>query len=257
MYPRVPPATRALILTNVGVFLLQLLDWNLMVGLFALWPTSSQLFHGWQLITYAFLHGNLPHIFLNMFALFMFGRGLELYWGGRRFLIYYFVCVLSAAVTQLLVEGAAGGNEPVLGASGGVFGVLLAFAWYFPNQRLIVLPIPIPVPAWLFVRGAVHPLLADAPPLQFVKPHRPPQRPARIAQQRVTETAAAEDAPVGEREPVAAAFDQGVAHADVQRTGGVTAEGRAALELGVRHQEVVGEVRMHGMAVCVGCLTCR
>jgi len=50
-----------------------------------------------------------------------------------------------------LVEGAAGGNEPVLGASGGVFGVLLAFAWYFPNQRLIVLPIPIPVPAWLFV----------------------------------------------------------------------------------------------------------
>ena len=59
--------------------------------------------------------------------------------------------MLSAAITQLLVEGAAGGNEPVLGASGGVFGVLLAFAWYFPNQRLIVLPIPIPVPAWLFV----------------------------------------------------------------------------------------------------------
>jgi len=59
--------------------------------------------------------------------------------------------VLSAAVTQLLVEAAAGGTEPVLGASGGVFGVLLAFAWYFPRQRLIVLPIPIPVPAWLFV----------------------------------------------------------------------------------------------------------
>jgi membrane associated rhomboid family serine protease len=151
MFPPVPPVTRALILTNVGVFLLQLLAWNPMLGLFALWPTSSGLFHVWQLITYAFLHGNLAHIFLNMFALYMFGRGLELYWGGRRFLIYYFVCVLSAAITQLLVEGAAGGNEPVLGASGGVFGVLLAFAWYFPNQRLIVLPIPIPVPAWLFV----------------------------------------------------------------------------------------------------------
>jgi membrane associated rhomboid family serine protease len=151
MFARVPPATRALILTNVGVFLLQLLAWNPMLGLFALWPPSSGLFHAWQLITYAFLHGNLAHIFLNMFALFMFGRGLELYWGGRRFLVYYFVCVLSAAVTQLLVESAAGGNEPVLGASGGVFGVLLAFAWYFPNQRLIVLPIPIPVPAWLFV----------------------------------------------------------------------------------------------------------
>jgi membrane associated rhomboid family serine protease len=146
-----PPVTRALILTNIGVFLLQLVAWDLMLGLFALWPPASGLFHIWQLITYAFLHGNLAHIFLNMFALFMFGRGLEMYWGGRRFLIYYFVCVLSAAVTQLLVEGAAGGTEPVLGASGGIFGVLLAFAWYFPSQRLIVLPIPIPVPAWLFV----------------------------------------------------------------------------------------------------------
>jgi len=151
MFPRLPPATQGLILANVGVFLLQLLAWDLMLGLFALWPLSSGMFHWWQLITYAFLHGNLAHIFLNMFALFMFGRGLELYWGGRRFLIYYFVCVLSAAVTQLLVERAAGGGEPVLGASGGVFGVLLAFSWYFPRQRLIVLPIPIPVPAWLFV----------------------------------------------------------------------------------------------------------
>ena len=146
-----PPATRALVLINVGVFLLEQVAGNVLLPLFALWPLHSPLFRPWQLITYAFLHGNVAHIFLNMFALFMFGRGLELYWGSRRFLIYYFVCVLSAAVTQLLVEGASGGGEPVLGASGGVFGVLLAFAWYFPNQRLIVLPIPIPVPAWLFV----------------------------------------------------------------------------------------------------------
>ena len=151
MFPRLLPATKGLILANVAVFLLQQVAADLMVGLFALWPLRSGMFHVWQLITYAFLHGNLAHIFLNMFALFMFGRGLELYWGSRRFLIYYFVCVLSAAVTQLLVEGASGGTEPVLGASGGVFGLLLAFAWYFPRQRLIVLPIPIPVPAWLFV----------------------------------------------------------------------------------------------------------
>ena len=151
MYPRLPPATQGLILANIIVFLVQLVAWDLMLGLFALWPPASGMFHLWQLITYAFLHGNLAHIFLNMFALFMFGRGLELYWGGKRFLIYYFICVLTAAVTQLLVEGASGGAEPVLGASGGIFGVLLAFAWYFPRQRLIVLPIPIPVPAWLFV----------------------------------------------------------------------------------------------------------
>ena len=148
-----PPITRALILINIGVYLLELLAPNVMLGLFALWPLNSGLFRIWQLITYGFLHDprNVAHIFLNMFALFMFGRGLEMYWGGRRFLVYYFVCVLSAAVTQLLVESAAGGTEPVLGASGGVFGLLLAFAWYFPRQKLIVLPIPIPVPAWLFV----------------------------------------------------------------------------------------------------------
>ena len=151
MFPRLPPVTKTIILVNVGVFVLQMIAWDLMLGLFALWPPASGMFHVWQLITYAFLHGNLAHIFLNMFALFMFGRGLEMYWGGRRFLVYYFVCVLSAAVTQLLVESASGGTEPVLGASGGVFGLLLAFAWYFPRQKLIVLPIPIPVPAWLFV----------------------------------------------------------------------------------------------------------
>jgi membrane associated rhomboid family serine protease len=151
MFPRLPPATRGLILANVVVFLVQLLDWDTMLGLFALWPPASGLFHMWQLVTYAFLHGGVAHIFLNMFALFMFGSGLESYWGARRFLGYYFVCVIAAAVTQLVVEGASSGTEPVLGASGGIFGVLLAFAWYFPRQRLIVLPIPIPVPAWLFV----------------------------------------------------------------------------------------------------------
>jgi membrane associated rhomboid family serine protease len=148
-----PPATRALILANIGVYLLELWRPVQLVQLFALWPLHSEWFHPWQIVTYAFLHDpqNFAHIFLNMFALFMFGRGLELYWGSRRFVGYYFVCVISAALTQLAVETASGPSEPVLGASGGIFGVLLAFAWYFPRQRLIVLPIPIPVPAWLFV----------------------------------------------------------------------------------------------------------
>jgi membrane associated rhomboid family serine protease len=155
MFSLLPPATRALILINVAVFLLQQLLQqqapDLMVGLFALWPLGSPLFRPWQLISYAFLHGGFAHIFLNMFGLFMFGRALETYWGGRRFVIYFFVCVLSAALVQLAVEAASGAQEPVLGASGGVFGVLLAFAWYFPRQPLFVIPIPIPIPAWLFV----------------------------------------------------------------------------------------------------------
>ncbi|HXB19395.1 MAG TPA: rhomboid family intramembrane serine protease [Steroidobacteraceae bacterium] len=151
MFPSIPPATRALILINVGVYLLQQVANPLIEGLFALWPLGSPAFRPWQLITYAFLHGNLAHIFFNMFALFMFGRALEAYWGGRRFLLFYLVCVVTAALTQLAAQRGAGVNEQVIGASGGIFGVLLAFAWYFPRQRIILLFPPIPMPAWLFV----------------------------------------------------------------------------------------------------------
>jgi membrane associated rhomboid family serine protease len=81
----------------------------------------------------------------------MFGRALELYWGARRLVIFYMVCVLTAALTQLVAQHGAGVNEEVIGASGGIFGILLAFAWYFPRQRIILLFPPIPMPAWLFV----------------------------------------------------------------------------------------------------------
>jgi rhomboid family protein len=151
MFPSVPPATRALILINVGIWLLQLAAGPLMEGLFALWPLGSPGFEPWQLITYAFLHGSIAHIFFNMFALYMFGGSLERYWGGRRLVIFYLVCVLTAAITQLLVQRGSGVAEEVIGASGGVFGILLAFAWYFPRQRILLLFPPIPMPAWLFV----------------------------------------------------------------------------------------------------------
>ena len=151
MFPSIPPATRALILINIGVFLLQQVAGPPIATLFALWPLGSAEFEPWQLVTYAFLHGNLAHIFFNMFALFMFGRALEAYWGGRRLVVFYLVCVLTAALTQLAAQRGAGVNEEVIGASGGVFGILLAFAWYFPRQRIILLFPPIPMPAWLFV----------------------------------------------------------------------------------------------------------
>ena len=153
MFASVPPATRALILINVGVYLLQLVAGQVMTTLFALWPLGSPQFRPWQLVTYAFLHDphSLAHIFFNMFALFMFGRALEAYWGGRRLVIFYLVCVVTAALTQLAAQHGSGANEEVIGASGGVFGILLAFAWYFPRQRIILLFPPIPMPAWLFV----------------------------------------------------------------------------------------------------------
>ena len=146
-----PPATRAIIAANVVAFLLQQYFGNTMVGLFALWPLSSTLFQPWQLITYAFLHGSVAHIFFNMFALFMFGRALEYFWGSRRFTVFYLACVIAAAATQLLTASLAGSTEATLGASGGVFGLLLAFAMYFPRQRITLLFPPIPMPAWLFV----------------------------------------------------------------------------------------------------------
>lgn len=151
MFLSIPPATRALILVNIGVFLLQQVAGQQIGELFALWPLGSPEFRPWQLVTYAFLHGSVAHIFFNMFALFMFGRALELYWGARRLVIFYMVCVLTAALTQLVAQHGAGVNEEVIGASGGIFGILLAFAWYFPRQRIILLFPPIPMPAWLFV----------------------------------------------------------------------------------------------------------
>ncbi|HEX3842720.1 MAG TPA: rhomboid family intramembrane serine protease [Steroidobacteraceae bacterium] len=156
MFPKLTPATRAIIVVNVLVFLLERAATVPMEVHFALWPlgTPEGLFRPWQLVTYAFLHDptGLTHIFFNMFALYMFGPALEAYWRPRRFLGYYFVCVIAAGVTQLAVEYALGGGEPTIGASGGIFGILLAFGMLFPRAR-ILLYFAIPMPAWLFVAG--------------------------------------------------------------------------------------------------------
>jgi membrane associated rhomboid family serine protease len=149
MFPRLPPATRALLLINIALFLLDKLTGRLLSALGALRPLGAG-FEPWQLITYAFLHENLAHIFFNMFALFMFGSALEQFCGSRRFSVYYLACVLAAAATQLAVLAATGSVEETIGASGGVFGLLLAFAIFFPREKLL-LYFAIPMPAWLFV----------------------------------------------------------------------------------------------------------
>jgi membrane associated rhomboid family serine protease len=150
------PVTRALIVANVVVFGLQLWMPGLIL-VFALWPpgvlslAAGGGFEPWQLVTYAFLHGGLAHLFLNMFALWMFGRDVEQALGSRHYAILYFAAVLSAACVQLLVVSSSGRFYPTVGASGGVFGVLLAFAYLFPRRTLVLLFPPIPMPAWLFV----------------------------------------------------------------------------------------------------------
>ena len=150
------PVTSALIGANVAIFLLQGLLPELVIP-FALWPWgASQVdpqvgFAPWQLVSYAFLHGSLLHLAFNMFALYMFGGAVERVFGGRRYLAYYLVCVVSAAVTQLIFAGVTGGIYPTVGASGGVFGLLLAYAIYFPHSRVVLLFPPIPMPARVFV----------------------------------------------------------------------------------------------------------
>jgi membrane associated rhomboid family serine protease len=155
---RLAPVTRALLIANVAIFVLQLLTGNLLVGSFALWPLGSPQFRGapefelWQLVTYGFLHGNLTHLLFNMLALYMFGPDIERLFGSRRFLVYYLTCVVGAAALQLAVTSGMGRPPvPTVGASGGVFGLLLAFGMAFPHRKLMLLFPPIPMPAWLFV----------------------------------------------------------------------------------------------------------
>jgi membrane associated rhomboid family serine protease len=116
---------------------------------FALWPVGVA-FQPWQLATYAFLHGSLAHIAFNMFGLVMFGADLERTWGPRRFLRFYAASVLSAGLTQLAVTAWLGQSLPTVGASGGVFGLVLGFAVMFPDRRIVPLFPPIPMPAWVF-----------------------------------------------------------------------------------------------------------
>jgi membrane associated rhomboid family serine protease len=159
----VAPVTRTLILVNVAVFCLEGVLGEDMIVHLALWPIgrarlfahlhAAARFEPWQLLTSSFLHANLTHLLLNMFALYMFGRDAERVLGSYRYLRLYIASVLSAALVQLGVVSfmSSGPAFPTIGASGGVFGVLLAFATLFPRRVVTLLFPPIPMPAWLFV----------------------------------------------------------------------------------------------------------
>jgi membrane associated rhomboid family serine protease len=123
--------------------------------LFALWPLQpvdgKVYFQPWQIISYAFLHGNVTHIGFNMLGLWMFGSEIERYVGPKRLLACYFASVVTAALTQLFIPMLFHAPPaPTIGASGGVFGLLLAYALMFPNRKVVPLIPPIPMPAWLF-----------------------------------------------------------------------------------------------------------
>jgi membrane associated rhomboid family serine protease len=168
-----PPVVKALLIANVAIFALQMAGWFApLVRWFALWPLGmpeaaeigGQLvrvpqFHLWQIVTYGFLHGGIGHLFFNLLALWMFGVHIERLWGSRRFAVYYLVCVCGAAIVQLAVLSMHSGSyAPTLGASGGVFGILLAFGMMFPNHivRLLIPPIPLKAKYFVILYGALE-----------------------------------------------------------------------------------------------------
>ena len=175
-----PPVTKNLIIINVLFFLGKMVavrygvDLDNLLGLhFFLAPD----FRFYQFVTYMFMHGGFAHILFNMFAVWMFGRVMESYWGSRRFLIYYFVCGIGAGLVQegvqyvsYLVQGLDEFERvnvgyavismgdylnrwTTIGASGAVYGILLAFGMSFPNERLFIFPLPVPIKAKFFVIG--------------------------------------------------------------------------------------------------------
>jgi membrane associated rhomboid family serine protease len=164
--PATPPVVSMLLMLNGLAFIGQFVVGDWLLSMFALWPLGTPDhapflgmmpvpdFQIWQLLSYAFLHGGLLHLFANMFAMWMFGTQIEYLWGSRTFAVYYLVCVIGAGLVQLLVASLAAaetGPYPTIGASGGVFGVLLAFGMMFPNQRIMLLIPPIPMKAKWFV----------------------------------------------------------------------------------------------------------
>lgn len=153
-----PPVVKNLIIINCLVFLATWLNPGdlghkiLEFGSLQIGPRMfGYEFHTFQFITYMFLHSNFEHIFFNMFALWMFGRSLEYDLGSRRFLIYYMVCGVGAALIQAGITVALGQPMALLGASGAVMGLLLAFGVMYPNAVIMLLIPPIPMKAKWFV----------------------------------------------------------------------------------------------------------
>lgn len=147
-----------LLIINVIVFVFTKFIFPNLLGVLALYyPHSESPFQPFQIITHFFAHANLGHIFFNMFGLVMFGSAVESLWGAKKFLIYYIVCALGAAGTQLFMmyTGVESIYGSMVGASGAIYGLLVAFGMKFPNAELMLIFLPIPIKAKYFIPGMI------------------------------------------------------------------------------------------------------
>jgi membrane associated rhomboid family serine protease len=149
--PPLPPVTKVFMLACTAVFCAQLLLGRWMELMFALWPLASGNFMPWQVLTYAFLHGDFGHLFFNMLGLYMFGSELERLWGQKRFIHFLLAGALTAAAVQIGWTYAIGSRIPTVGASGALYALLLGFGMLFPNRIIMPLIPPIPMKAKYFV----------------------------------------------------------------------------------------------------------
>ena len=171
-----PPFTKAvkwLVLINAGVLLLTTLMGALNEDIFAAFRaifalTPYLVVRGWiwQLVSYSFLHQGILHLLFNMLGLWMFGSQFEQDWRTKRFLEFYFFCVIGAALTTIAVSytgvGGVSPTIPTIGASGGVFGILMAFGMIYGEREIMLFPIPFSIKAKYFVAGIAFITLIEA-----------------------------------------------------------------------------------------------
>lgn len=154
-----PTVTKNIIGINILMFVMTQVLGEQAYEYFALFNYKSEYFRGWQIITHMFMHGSFMHILFNMFGVYMFGAKLEQMWGAKRYINFYLITGLGAALIHTLVQdyeitqGLVNLNQPTVGASGALFGILVAFAMYWPNTELYIMFIPMPIKAKYLVIG--------------------------------------------------------------------------------------------------------
>lgn len=165
----IPVVTKNIIIINVIFFIATYYAGftSMFLKYLPLYYIESAFFKPWQFVTHMFMHGSFTHILFNMFGVWMFGSRLEQVWGAKKYLNFYLLTGLGAAILNMLVqyyqvsEGLASINSSVLGASGALFGILVAFAMYWPNTELYIMFIPVPIKAkWLVIGYAAFELFS-------------------------------------------------------------------------------------------------